>query len=89
MGIDMTLREISERLAAVNADATIQLHQRVQQNQLILEDSYKEIKALKKLHIEQIVVCERIEGENQTIRQEAKGQSKIEYHFYTITHVLI
>lgn len=79
MGIDITLKEISERLAAVNAAAMIQLHQRFQQTQLTVEKSYKE----------QLEYRKRIEAEFQTNRQEVEGLCVLESYVCIIMHLLM
>lgn len=73
MGIDITLREISESLAEVNAAAMIQLHKRIQQTQLTVEQSNVEIQVLSRLNEEQIASCRRIEAEYHIFRQEVEG----------------
>lgn len=73
MGIDITLREISERLAAVSAEAMIKLHERIQQTQVIVEESNTEIKDLRRQNDEQIATCKRIEAEYHTFRLQVEG----------------
>lgn len=73
MGIDLTVREISEKLAAVNAEAMIQLHKRSQKIQLTVEESNTEVKELKRLNNLLIKSYERIEAEYDAFRQEVEG----------------
>lgn len=82
MGIDVTLREISERLAAVNAAAMIQLHERIQQSQLTLEKSYTHIKDLQESN-------ERIEAKLNKFRQNDEGEYIIECYVFIVMQLLM
>ena len=73
MGIDKTVGAIRGKLAAVNAEAMIQLHKRTQNIDLTVQESHQEIKKLKDLNDVLVASYKHLQEQYQAFREEITG----------------
>ena len=73
MGIDNTVGAIRGKLAAVNAEAMIQLHKRTKNIDLTVQESHREIKKLKDLNDVLVASYRHLQEDYQAFREEITG----------------
>ncbi|MCJ1252165.1 hypothetical protein MMC30_009404 [Trapelia coarctata] len=78
MGIDITVRMMHRALAAVNKEATIELHRRNQNIQRTAEESNTYIKDLKREQNRLLEINEQIKAEFQAYKQGVEEKERLE-----------
>ncbi|MCJ1438053.1 hypothetical protein MMC27_007440 [Xylographa pallens] len=78
MGIDNTVGAIRGKLAAVNAEAMIQLHKRTKNIDLTVQESHREIKKLKDLNDVLVASYKHLQEDYQAFREEITERERLE-----------
>ncbi|MCJ1385588.1 hypothetical protein MMC17_008711 [Xylographa soralifera] len=78
MGIDNTVGAIRGKLAAVNAEAMIQLHKRTKNIDVTVQESHREIKKLKDLNDVLVASYKHLQEDYQAFREEVIERERLE-----------